>query len=56
MTINALHSQDVNAPADACQWRCLNDMPAKLGHLGVHEGVLQQRQRQLIETELKTQR
>jgi hypothetical protein len=31
---------DVNAPTDACQWRCLNDMLAKLDNLGVHEGVL----------------
>ena len=40
VTISALHSHDVNAPADACQWRCLNDMLAKLDHLGVHEGVM----------------
>jgi hypothetical protein len=40
VTINALHSHDVKAPADACQWRCLNEMLAKLDHLGVHEGVL----------------
>ena len=40
VTINALHRHDVNAPADACQWHCLNDMLAKLDHLGVHEGVL----------------
>jgi len=40
VTINALHRHDVNAPADACQWRCLNDMLAKLDHLGVHEDVL----------------
>lgn len=36
VTINALHKHNVDAPADACQWRCLNDMLAKLDHLGVH--------------------
>lgn len=40
VTINVLHRHDVKAPTDICQWRCLNDMLAKLDHLGLHEGVL----------------
>src|SRR4030095_12186116 len=40
VTINVLHRHDLNAPADTCQWRCLNDMLAKLDDLGLHEGVL----------------
>ena len=40
VTINALHRQDVNAAAAACQWRCLNEMLAKLEHLGVPEACV----------------
>ena len=39
VTIKIQHRLNVNAPANDCQRRCLNEMRAKLADLGLHEGV-----------------
>ena len=42
VSINILHGHNVDAPVDASQERCLNELRSRLKKLGVREGVWQE--------------